>query len=288
MSDGDGGRSANPFDAYRGHCFAVAYRMLGSVADAEDVVQEAWLRWRDHADAIATPRAWLTQVVSRLAIDRLRARQRSREDYVGPWLPEPLLDQPEDDPVERAESVRMAFLVVLEQLGPVERAVFLLRSVFERDYAEIAAITGKSVANCRQIFTRARQRIDDARPRFDVPRDRHLELLARFQIAAQTNDVDALVAALDPDAVLTSDGGGKIEAALKPLTGARKVARFLAGVAQIRSGVTSVRPTAINRQPGVLVYTDGVLDSAISFDIVDDRIARVHIVRNPDKLRHLS
>ncbi len=182
----------------------------------------------------------------------------------------------------------MAFLVVLEQLGPIERAVFLLRSVFDRDYDEIAAATGKSATNCRQIYARARGRIDAARPRFDVPVAEHLALLFQFQQATEANDTQALVAALAPDAVLTSDGGGKRQAALKPIHGAAKIAKFALGVWQLQTGETELQTRMINGQPGALLFVDGELDSVISSDIVDGKIVRIHIVRNPDKLRHLQ
>ena len=278
------------FERYRGHCFAVAYRMLGSVADAEDLVQDAWLRYRGHAETVREPRAFLTQVTTRLAIDRLRSRARSREAYTGPWLPEPLITDPEPpDALERAESVSMAFLVVLEQLGPTERAVFLLRSVFERDYEDIAAIVGKEPANCRQIYARARQRVEAGRPRFEVARDEHLAVLAAFTQATQTNDIEGLMAVLAPDAQLLSDGGGKIQAALKPLVGPKKIARFLLGVVELREkqGETSFVPRFINGRPGALVYLDGELDSTFSVDVVAGKVVGIHIVRNPDKLAHL-
>jgi len=280
------------FERHRGHCFAIAYRMLGCVADAEDLVQETWLRYSRHADTVREPKAFLTSVTTRLAIDRLRAQSRSRETYTGPWLPEPLVADapPQTEAVDRAESVSMAFLVVLEQLSPVERAVFLLRSVFERDYEDIAAIVGKQVANCRQIYARARRHVDAGRPRFEVARDEHLAVLAAFAQAAQTNDVDGLVAVLDPDARLISDGGGKISAALKPLVGPTKIVRFLLGVAQLRAkqGETSYAPRFINGRPGALVYLDGELDSTLSVDVVGGKIVGIQVVRNPDKLRHLQ
>ncbi len=265
--------------------------MLGSVADAEDVVQEAWLRFARSGDQVDNPRAWLTQVTSRLAIDGLRAEKRSREQYPGPWLPTPLIGPvAQDESLELAESISMAFLVMLEQLSPVERAVFLLRAVFERDYEEIATTVGKEPANCRQIFARARKHVDDAGPRFDVPRAEHLAVLAAFSDAARSNDLGGLLAILAPDAVLTSDGGGKIAAALKPVRGAEKVAKFLLGVEQVRAGLgqTTVEPSMVNGRPGAIVRLDGAIDSAVSVEMTAGRIAAIHVVRNPDKLRHLA
>ena len=278
------------FEHQREHCFAIAYRMLGSVADAEDLVQEAWFRYRRHADAVRDPKAFLTSVITRLAIDRLRARARSRERYTGPWLPEPLITAPpQAEAVAAAESISVAFLVLLEQLGPIERAVFLLRAVFDRDYEDIARIVGKEVANCRQIYARAQRHVDAGRPRFEVTREDHLAVLAEFARAAQDNDVDGLLAVLAPDARLSSDGGGKIEAALKPLVGPKKIVRFLVGVAKLREakGETTFEARFINGRPGAVVYLDGQIDSTVSVDVVDGRIAAIHVVRNPDKLRHL-
>lgn len=278
------------FEDQRAHCFGIAYRMLGSVADAEDLVQEGWLRYRKHADEVQNPRAWLTQVTTRMAIDRLREAKRTREAYAGPWLPSPLVGPPpQAESVAAAESISMAFLVLLEQLTPVERAVFLLRTVFEHDYEDIAEAVGKEVANCRQIHARARKHIDDGRPRFDVPRAEHLAVLAAFSDAARRNDVDSLMALLTPDAQMTSDGGGKIQAALKPILGAAKVAKFLIGVNQVREqmGETTVDPSVINGRPGAIVRLDGAVDSTVSMEVIDGRVAAIHVVRNPDKLRHL-
>lgn len=283
--------TASTFEQHRDHCFGVAYRMLGSVADAEDLVQESWLRFEKHAASIDDPRAWLTRVMTRLSIDRLREASRRREDYVGPWLPTPLIGAPtQAESVAAAESISFAFMVLLEQLGPVERAVFLLRAVFDRDYEDIAEIVGKEVANCRQIYARARKHIDAGQPRFEVPKQEHLAVLAAFSDAARRNDVDALVEVLGPSVRLTSDGGGKVAAALKPLEGAAKVAKFLLGVAQVheRQGGSTLEPCMVNGRPGAIVRMDGKVDAAMSVDMYDGQIAAIHIVRNPDKLQHLS
>ncbi|HEX2072522.1 MAG TPA: RNA polymerase sigma-70 factor [Geodermatophilus sp.] len=287
------------FDRHRRLLFAVAYQLLGSVADAEDVVQDAWLRW-SAADrsGVTDDRAYLVQITSRLALDRLRAARTRRETYVGPWLPEPLLTEgnrpaAEGDPeraAEIGEQVSLALLVVLETLSPVERAVFVLREVFGMSHAEVAGVLGRSEAAVRQVAHRARQHVEARRPRFDADRRAQQEVTERFLAACAGGDVDALLAALSPGAVLISDGGGKAKAALRPIVGAEKVARFL--IATTATGVgdpaLSVRIADVNGSPGVVAWRNGEPFVAVSLVVADGRIDQVLVVRNPDKLHGLG
>jgi RNA polymerase sigma-70 factor (ECF subfamily) len=275
----------------RRHGFGVAYRMLGTVADAEDVVQEALLRLARQEPPPDEPAAWMTTVTTRLAIDHLRLARVRRETYPGPWLPAPLVEDP-GAPVERAETLSQAFLVLLEQLTPVERAAFLLRDVFDYDYAAIAEIVGKREANARQLVTRARKRIDDGRPRFDADAAARRALLERFLAAAEDGDLAGLEALLAEDAVLYSDGGGKVVAARLPIHGAAKVARFMAGTTRLRRrrGAFALELVSVNGQPGrVLRGPEGpAIWDVLSIDVVAGRVAAVWIVRNPDKLTHMA
>jgi RNA polymerase sigma-70 factor, ECF subfamily len=277
--------------------FSIAYRMLGSVAEAEDVVQEAYLRHeRALADGVEvrSPRAWLSAVTTRLAIDHLRSARVRREAYVGPWLPEPLVadDAPgPDERVELADELSLAFLVVLERLSPVERAVFLLREAFGYDYHEIAALVDRTPENCRQLAVRARRHVEAERPRFPVSREHHEELTDRFMRACESGDSEALVGMLAADAVAYTDGGGKVRASPRPIAGADAVARFL--VATVRRGADlygySVRTADVNGRPGRVLYDrDGAVISVLSLDVDEDRIHSVHVVVNPDKLRHIA
>ncbi len=276
--------------------FSIAYRMVGSVSEAEDLVQEALLRFHRASEAgerIESPRAYLSAIATRLAIDHLRSARVRREAYVGPWLPEPLLTDPDPGPEEQAEvadSLSQAFLVLLEKLTPVERAVFLLREVFGHDYAEIARTVGRSEDNCRQIAARARRHVEADRPRFDSDRRQREELTARFVEAAETGDTDALKEMLAADAVLYSDGGGKAIAARKPIYGADRTARFLAGIARQRRrhGRFAQRPVWVNGQPGrvMLDPTGGVFD-VLTVDVADGLVQTVRIMRNPEKLGHI-
>lgn len=278
------------FEQHRGLLFSIAYRMLGSASDAEDIVQEAFLRWEHAADAdVQSPRAWLSTIVTRLAIDHLRSARVQRETYVGPWLPEPLLTEQAPGASERlalAESLSMAFLVMLETLGPVERAVFLLREVFDYDYEEIAGIVGKSTENCRQMLRRARERLVAGRPRFEAKAEEHLRLTQQFLATAATGDVPALVALLAKDATLWSDGGGKAAAARNPIYGADRVARFIVGVLR-KSGqdAREVRMVHVNGEPGLVAYGDGRARYVVTLEVGDDCIQAIRIVVNPDKLR---
>jgi RNA polymerase sigma-70 factor, ECF subfamily len=293
---------ATPMDAGETHAelrpllFSIAYRMLGSVAEAEDVVQDAYLRWQRALAAgteVASPKAYLTAVTTRLAIDQLRAARTRRESYVGPWLPEPLLAGTEADVAEHAEmadSLSMAFLVLLETLSPVERAVFLLREVFEYGYDEIAQIVGKSEVNCRQIFARARRAVEASRPRFEPSRDQRDELARRFFAAAQGGDMDALLELLTADASFVGDGGGKAQAFPEPLAGRGRIARVMVGL--FRRGATlgaSTRPAEVNGMPGaVALDPEGKVINVFVLEIADGQVQTIRSVVNPDKLRHLG
>jgi RNA polymerase sigma-70 factor (ECF subfamily) len=279
------------YSGYRPLLHAIAYRMTGSVTDAEDIVQEALLRASGQAPE--NPKAYLTTVTTRLAIDYLRSARVRRESYVGTWLPEPLLADDGLGPAERAEmadSLSMAFLVLLESLSPAERAVFLLREVFGYDYPEIAEAIGKSEANARQLFSRARRRVDEGRPRFAASRREGDELASLFIDAVNGGDMTALVERLAPDVAFYGDSGGKGEAAVGPLFGRTKVVTFLRviGTRAVQSGIRT-RPARINGQPGV-VYTDddGGLVGVVVLDVLDGKVQAFRSVVNPDKLRHLG
>ena len=284
------------YEELRPLMFAIAYRMLGSVTEAEDVVQEAFLRLqrslREGTD-VESPKAYLSQVTTRLGIDHLRSARVRRETYVGQWLPEPLLTDPAPGPAEHAEtadSLSMAFLLLLESLSPVERAVFLLREVFEYDYDEIAAIVEKSEANCRQILSRARKHIEADKPRFEIGGERQTQLADSFLAAIQEGDLERLVAYLAEDAVFYGDGGGKGRGLPKPVFGARNIARLLVGFFEgYRSIGARMQPAQINGQPGVLAFdSESRLINVLAFDIVGDALQNVRSVINPEKLRHLG
>lgn len=280
------------FNQHRPLLFAIAYRMLGTVTDAEDMVQETFLRWQQTAEVtVKSTRTYLSTIVTRLCIDHLRSARVQREQYVGPWLPEPLMTQQTDDPaaqVELADSLSMAFLVVLERLSPIERAVFLLREVFDYDYEEIAPIVGKSPANCRQILKRSRQHITAQRPRFPVSHQQQEQITARFLEATTQGNLQDLVSLLAQDVTYWSDGGGRVAAALKPLQGAMKVARFLLALRNkwLSTAVTHV--VEINGQPGIMTFVDGCIHSITTLDIVDGYIQSVYTMRNPEKLKRFN
>ncbi|HVV74846.1 MAG TPA: RNA polymerase sigma-70 factor [Mycobacteriales bacterium] len=280
-----------PFEAERARLTAIAYRMLGSSADAEDVVQEAYLRWRDRGDRqVESAPSYLTTIVVRLCIDELRSARVRRESYVGPWLPEPLLVD-ETDPgaaAELADSLSLAFLVLLEELAPVERAAFLLHDVFSYDYGEIAGMLGRGEPACRQMVSRARRRVGERRHRFDADEQAGRELAARFLLACAGGDLDGLMAVVSEDVVLWTDGGGKVKAARRPIHGARKVARFLVSVAKGIPPDTEFREAVVNGQPGYLFVVDDVVTTTLSFDIADGQIVGITSVLNPDKLLGLT
>jgi RNA polymerase sigma-70 factor, ECF subfamily len=277
------------FERHRSLLFSIAYRMLGSVADAEDVVQEAYLRWQQAPEAeVRSPRSYLSAVVTRLSIDRLRSARARREEYVGPWLPEPLVSERAEEVAvldELSESLSIAFLVVLESLNPVERAVFLLREVFDYDYEEISRILGKSEDNCRQIAHRARQSVAARRPRFERSPEQEERLSRQFLEACMSGDMEGLISLLSEDVTLWSDGGGKVAAAPYPIYGPERVARFLLGVLRTVPPAFSARPAQVNGPPGVVGYVDGSPTGVVALDVVDGRLHGVRIVVNPDKLR---
>ena len=286
----------DPVAELRPLLFSIAYRMLGSASDAEDIVQEAFLRFHRETGAgteVESPKSYLSAVTTRLCIDHLRSARVRRESYVGTWLPEPLLTEETSDAerhAETADSLSMGFLVLLESLTPVERAVFLLREVFEYDYDEIASVVGKNEENCRQIAVRARRQVQAGRPRFEASKAERDELGRRFFAAAAEGDVEGLVSMLAADVVAYADGGGKAFAFPRPVHGREKVARLLqAGAAQgERLGVVAMHLAEINGQPGALFLDDDdVAIAAVSLDIVDRQVQALHAVSNPEKLEHL-
>ncbi len=271
--------------------FGIAYRMLGSVMDAEDVVQEAYLRWeRADREGIESPRAYLSTIVTRLSIDALREAKRRREVYVGEWLPEPLVTGRDPrEAAELADSLSTAFLVLLESLSPPERAAFLLREVFGYDYAELANVLEKSENNCRQMVSRARGRLETREPRFEASREEQERLLAQFIDATTSGNYDALVDVLAEDAAVYSDHGGKAAAAQRTIVGADKIARFFLGIQKrFPPADPSVRMVSLNGRPGAIVFSGDKPDSAFSFEVGPRGIARIFVVRNPDKLKHLA
>ena len=283
--------STDVFDTNRPLLFSISYRMLGSVMEAEDVVQEAYLRWQGATQEVSSPSAYLSKVVTRLSIDRLRSARARRERYVGSWLPEPLLEEEAPEVVGTADlddSLSMAFLVLLESLTPVERAVFLLREVFGYEYAEIASLVGKSEANCRQISSRARQSVAARRPRFQSSPEQEKRLMDGFLHASLEGDMGALLRLLSEDVILYSDGGGKTRAALNPIYGSDNVARYLAGIlSRIPPGFT-VRKTRVNGRPGYVSYLgDGSPQSVVTFDVLDGRVRTIRLLVNPEKLANV-
>jgi RNA polymerase sigma-70 factor, ECF subfamily len=280
------------FDELRPLLFSIAYRMLGSVADAEDVVQEAYLRYARAGEPAESPKAYLSTVVTRLSIDHLRSARVRRETYVGEWLPEPLLTD-DADPVHAvvdADSLSMSFLLVLERLSPLERAVFLLHDVFGYEYGEVARIVERTVENCRQIGVRARRHVREQSPRFETSRAERDELARRFLAAFTDGDVDGLVTLLAADVVLHGDSGGHRPSWPRAIAGRDKVARLLAGVsADIRRLGLAIRPVEVNGEPGATVHApDGGLINVLILDIADGVVQTVRSVINPDKLHHLG
>jgi RNA polymerase sigma-70 factor (ECF subfamily) len=277
----------DPFVAHRGLLFTVAYEMLGSAVDAEDVVQETWLRWADVDRAeVRDPRAYLVRIVTRQALNRLRTVSRQREDYVGEWLPEPLLTSPDvAEDAELAENVSIAMLMVLETLGPAQRAVFVLHEVFETSYDEIAEVVDKTPAAVRQIAHRARQHVAARRPRMQVSRAEQEATLHKFMAAVTSGNLQGLVEVLAPDVVLIADGGGLVPAARKPLIGAERVVAFLERVADLSDLVATT--AWLNGMPGARFNVAGD-DTAVSLVIEDGLITRIYAIRNPNKLGRLD
>ncbi len=279
---------AAAFEAERARLTRLAYRMLGERGAAEDVVQETWLRWaKTDTSAVQSPAAWLTRAASRLAIDALRKAKARREDYIGPWLPEPEVApfDEEDGEDDRAERVSLGFLHVLERLTPDERAAFILHDAFDCGYDEIAVALNKTEVACRKLVSRARERVRSGRPRFETDRAQQQRVLTTFLAAAQTGDTAAMKALLTSDAVVYSDGGGKVRAALRPLVGPDDAVHVLSSVARKYAGVVAqVRPISVNGQYGLAVELEGALSTIYTADIEGGRIARLFILRNPDKL----
>ncbi|HEY2782017.1 MAG TPA: RNA polymerase sigma-70 factor [Steroidobacteraceae bacterium] len=278
---------ASTFQQCKPKLYGIAYRMLSSASDAEDILQDAYLRWHEtDSGRVQIPEAWLTTVVTRLCIDRLRASRSEREAYLGPWLPEPLGDDasPADSASELASDLSIAFLVVLERLAPLERAAFLLHEVFDCDYPEIARILAKSEAACRQIVHRASVRVRSDRPRFQVSHAARTRLLEKFMSALGAEDHESLLALFADDATWTSDGGGKVKAARKVVRGADHVIRFATGVWRHYLSRLTYRIVNINGEPGLLMYVDDKAFSTISIETDGERILAVYTVLNPDKL----
>ena len=286
------------FQEHRRRLFAVAYRMLGSASDAEDVVQDAWLRFSAARPAeLRSPQAYLTTIVTRLCLDRLKSARAAREEYVGPWLPEPVLTDDRAEPeqsVALAESVTLAFMVLLETLSPEERAVFLLREVFDHEYDEIASMLDTTPANCRQLFHRARLHLADRRPRFHDTVDAKRPLVRRFVSALRDGDGDALTSVLAEDVGFWSDGGGKVLAARRPVFGRESVVQVLVGIRRtaptlgIALEEVSMDVVEVNHELALVLRVRGHIDSVYTFTIEDDAINAIRIMRNPDKLRFLE
>ncbi len=266
--------------------FALAYRILGTRADAEDVVQDAYLRWQSARDEeVRSPRSFLTTVVSRLSLDALKAAHRKRETYIGPWLPEPLVEPLGTQHLEMAESLSVAFLHLLESLSPAERVAFLMREIFDADYTEVAATLDTSEANSRQLVTRARKHLSEHRPRFRVDRDRQQQVLNQFLSACAAGDPSNLAAMLSEDAAVYSDGGGRVPSALNPIHGSDRVARFLTGIAAKSGAGLRVEFVDVNGEIGALLHDGKRPFSVVTLELEDDgRIRTVFLVNNPEKL----
>ena len=277
----------DPFVVHRNLLFTIAYEILGSAADAEDVLQESWLRWAQvDREQIAAPKPYLVQIVSRQALNHIRSVSRRREEYVGEWLPEPLLTAPDvADDVELADSVSIAMLTVLETLSPAERAVFVLREVFDVPYEEIADAVAKTPAAVRQIAHRAKGHVAARRPRVTVERSEHERAVDRLVAALNTGDIQSLLDVLAPDAVTVADGGGRVRgAARRPLIGAATIIRYLSGSLAKVTGAIHARGTTINGQPAIRVDLDGQLAGIVTVTVEEGRITRIYSVANPDKL----
>jgi RNA polymerase sigma-70 factor (ECF subfamily) len=280
------------FNQHRARLFGIAYRMLGVYSDAEDIVQEAYIGWhKADADEIETAEAWLVTVVSRLSIDRLRKLKSERETYIGPWLPEPLIasDAPNAaEELEFASNVSMAFMILLERLSPVERAAFLLHDVFDCAYADVARIVGKTETASRQLIHRARERVKTDKPRFEANEKMREDLIRKFSAASETGDEKTLLALFADEVSMTSDGGGKVQAARKIVRGKAKLAHALAMFGAKYGEHFSHKFTAINGEPGLLTFIDGKIYGATTFEFEDGKIAAMYRVMNPDKLKQIT
>lgn len=290
MSDHVTDTATETFVAHRNLLFTVAYEMLGSAADAEDVLQETWLRWvKVDLGQVRDPRAYLVRITTRQSLNRLRTMSRRKEVYVGPWLPEPLLTAPDvAEDVELAESVSMAMMLVLETLSPTERAVFVLREVFDVSYDDIAAAVDKTPVAVRQIAHRARRHVDARRPREVVPSGKIRAALESFQRAFESRDLQGLMDVLAPEVVLVSDGGGVKQAALRPISGAEKVVRFIVGGTGKAEGTLTSDPTVVNGNPALVLRLDGEVDGIMAIRVDNARITGLYYVRNPEKLTRVA
>ncbi|MGD0392438.1 MAG: RNA polymerase sigma factor SigJ [Acidimicrobiales bacterium] len=288
MSTGPPDGATDLFERERPRLVGLAYRMLGTVSDAEDVVQEAWFRWQTvRPSQLDRPEAWLTRVTTRLALDHIRSGKRRRETYVGPWLPEPLVsDAGPDEAAVLADSLRLGFLAVLDLLKPVERAVFLLADVFSVPFAEIAETVGKSEGACRQIASRARQRV--RQPTADRDRSSERAVVDALTAAIAVGDVDLVLSHLAPDVVCVADGGATKRAARRPVVGAPRVARLLVNLAHRHSGEIGVRPVAVNGDAGIVISIAGAVDLVVAFELRGARVVAIRMVRNPTKLSHVG
>ncbi|HET6971955.1 MAG TPA: RNA polymerase sigma factor SigJ [Phenylobacterium sp.] len=277
------------FEANRPRLKRLAYRMLGSVSEAEDAVQDAWIRWERAGTGVEDPAAWLVRATTRLCIDRLRAAKAERAAYRGPWLPEPLIEPLTEDPVERAEDVSIAFLLALERLSPLERAVFLLHDVFEEDYSAVAEALDRTEAAVRQLASRAREHVQDARPRFSVDHEKAMKLAAAFAAASATADTRALSELLAEDAILVSDGGGKRSAALRVMVGRDDIIRLFQGIHWRHGdmGLQGFQAVRINGCPGLLLQMEDGPETFALEPGEDGRIAAIYVMRNPEKLKHV-
>lgn len=282
------GAALEVFERERPRLLGLAYRMLGILADAEDVVQEAWLRWQGtESMSIENPQAWLTTVTARLALDRVRGVRRRREDYPGPWLPEPVVLAPgPEELAELSESLTIGFVSLLDRLGPVDRAVFLLAELFGFSYPEISETIGRSEVACRQIASRARRRLREAPGRRAAPARRGV--VDELMLAVARGDVNGALACVASEVVLITDGGPRRRAARRPVVGAERVVRLLTNLARRTYLDARVLPSSINGEPGVIVSVDGAVAFAAAFEVEDDQVAAIWLVRNPDKLEHLS
>ena len=288
------------FEPHRRRLLGLAYRMLGSIAEAEDAVQDAYLRWHDaDRDHVTDPRAFLTTATTRICLDVLRSARARREKYVGPWLPEPVVDTKAlapDAQTELAEDLSIALLLALDRLSPLERAAFLLHDVFDCSFTQVASALDRSEAACRQLASRARTHVREARPRdaavardrADEPTTRHEELVSAFVDAARSGDLDALMSMLAEDARLVADGGGKVQAALNVIQGANRIARFIVGVGPKGLSGTTLRFRPVNDLPGLIAHSPDGYVQTVAFEIEDNRIRTIYSVRNPEKLKHLT
>jgi RNA polymerase sigma-70 factor (ECF subfamily) len=279
------------FESYRRLMFSIAYRMLGSASDAEDILQDAFLRYQTvPSDEINSPKAFLSTVITRLCLNRLESAQIQRETYIGPWLPEPILtDETTMDVIQQIElheSLSMAFLVLLQQLTPLERAVFLLRQIFDYEYREIAEIIGKDETACRQLFSRAKKHISEHRPRFKANPEKQRELLEQFVAAVRKGELNSLLQLLSRDVTLWADGGGKVRgAALHPIQGRAAVARFVIASPYLAGGTLESRVESVNQEPSLLIQVDGETRFVVMLSVDEKQVREIRVFGNPDKLK---